>query len=63
MELGTTLGLFVLELESGQTKNSCMSDMPPESWVEKTLVEALVELEIQVVFGVSVVVGGYEVLK
>ena len=31
--------------------------------MEKTLVEALVELEIQVVPEVPVVVGGYEVLK
>ena len=31
--------------------------------MERTLVEALVELEIQVVLEVSVVVGGYEVLK
>ena len=31
--------------------------------MERTLVEALVKLEIQVVLEVSVVVGGYEVLK
>ena len=60
MELGTELGLPVLEPEFGHTKNSCMFDMPPESWVERTLVEALVELEIQVVLEVPVVieVGG-----
>ena len=31
--------------------------------MERILVEALVELEIQVVLGVLVMVGGYEVLK
>ena len=42
------------------TKNSYT---PQGSWVEKTLVVALVELEIQVVFGVLVVVQDYEVPK
>ena len=31
--------------------------------MERTLVDALIELEIQVVLKVPVVVGGYEVLK
>ena len=31
--------------------------------MERTLVEELVELEIQVVLGILVMVGGYEVLK
>ena len=57
------LGQPVLEPEFGHTKNSCMFDMPPESWVERILVEALVVLEIQVVLGVMIVVGDYEVLK
>ena len=60
MELDTTLGLPVLEPEFGYTKNSCMFDMPPESLVERTLVEAFVVLEIQVVLGVQVVVRDYE---
>ena len=63
MELGTTLGLPIFEPEFRHTKNSCMFDMPPESWVERTLVEALVVLEIQIVLGVLVVIEDYEVLK
>ena len=47
----------------GNTKNSCIFDIPPKSWVERILVDALVELEIQVVLGVPVVVRDYEGLK
>ena len=46
VELDTVLGLPELEPEFEHIKSSCMPDMPPESWVERTLVEALVELEI-----------------
>ena len=57
--------LGLLELEPGfeHTKNSCMLGMPQESWVERTLVEAQVELEIQVVPKISIAVGDYEMPK
>ena len=57
MELCPVLGSHELEPEFRYTKNSCVFDMLPESWVERILVEALVELEIQVIFGVSIVLG------
>ena len=52
-----------LGLDFEHTRNSCMLGMPQESWVERTLVEAWVKLEIQVVPEVPIVVGDYEVPK
>ena len=57
------LDLLELGLEFEHTRNSCMLGMPQESWVERTLVETQVKLEIQVVPKVLVVVGNYEVPK
>ena len=47
-----------LGLEFEHTRNSCMLGMPQESWVERTMVEAQVEFEIQVVLGVPIMVEG-----
>ena len=51
------------ELVPKHTKSLHMLDMLSESSEEKIPVEALVELEIQVVLEVLVVVGDYGVLK
>ena len=51
------------ELVPKHTKRLHMLDMHPGSSEERIPVEALVELEIQVVLEVLVVAGDYEVLK